>query len=138
MGRKILDSALLGNISVVVAAFLLFVGCPKTFLISKDCTTYFFGSQDQKLYTLLCTSGDLRKIVDEAGLPEDMRGGLYEAQCTERSREKLDSLYASLGSEQRDALKSAFRRHGYEINAKPAPNYRVYPYYDNVNFCPPG
>lgn len=137
MSRKKSAPVLLRTLSILAAAFLFFVGCAKTFLISKDCTTYFFGSQDQKFYTLLCASGDLQAIVAEAGLPEDMRRGLYEAQCTERSREKLDTLYASLTTGQQDALKSAFRKHGYEINVKPAPNYRVYPYYDNVNFCPP-
>ncbi len=86
---------------------------------------------------MLCTSGDLKKILADAALPEESDANLYEAQCSDRSREKLDRIYASLNPEQQEALKSAFRKHGYEINAKPAPNYRVYPYYDNVNFCPP-
>jgi hypothetical protein len=122
---------------VSISASLLFTGCARTFLVSKDCTTYFFGSQDQTLYSMLCASGDLEAILNDAALPADARAALLEAQCRERSREKLDRIYASLSSEQQDALKSAFRKHGYEINTKPAPNFRVYPYYDNVNFCPP-
>ncbi len=117
---------------------VLAAACAKTFLVSKDCTTYYFGSQDQKLYDMLCTAGDLQKVLIDSGLPEDARGPLYQAQCTERSKEKLDTIYGGLNREQQEALKSAFRKQGYEINAKPAPNYRVYPYYDNVlNFCPP-
>ncbi len=123
---------------LLIITSVLAAGCAKTFLVSKDCTTYYFGSQDQKLYDMLCTAGDLQKVLSDSGLPEDARGALYQAQCTERSKEKLDAIYGGLGREQQEALKSAFRKHGYEINAKPAPNYRVYPYYDNVlNFCPP-
>lgn len=124
--------------AVLLSALLLFTCCSKTFLVSKDCTTYFFGSQDQAFYKKLCTSGDLQKVLADAVLPEDARAGLYEAQCIDRSREKLDRIYASLSRDQQETLKSAFRRHGYEINAKPAPNYQFYPYYDNVNYCPPG
>ncbi len=127
----------LRKLLVMISASLLFTGCAKTFLVSKDCNTYFFGSQDQTLYRMLCTSGDLEAVLTDAALPADVRTGLLEAQCTYRSQEKLDRLYTSLGSEQQGALKSAFRKHGYEINEKPAPNFHIYPYYDNVNFCPP-
>jgi hypothetical protein len=122
---------------VLLSALLLFTGCTKTFLVSKDCNTYFFGSNNQTLYRMLCTSGDLEKVLADARLSEDVLAGLYQAQCTDRSREKLERIYGSLSRKQQEALKSAFRKHGYEINAYPAPNFRVYPYYDNVNFCPP-
>ncbi len=122
---------------VLALASLFFISCAKTFLVTKDCNTYFFGSPDQTLYKMLCTSGDLQKVLADFAIPEDIRASLYEAQCTDRSRDKLDSIYASLSHDQQDALKSAFRKHGYEINVKDVPNYRVYPYYDNVNFCPP-
>ncbi len=137
MTDKTFHTTLLRQLLVPIASALLITGCAKTFLVSKDCTTYFFGSQDQKLYGMLCTSGDLRKVLADTALPEEARAGLYQAQCIDRSREKLDHLYASLDREQQDSLKAAFRKQGYEINAKPAPNYQVYPYYDNVNFCPP-
>ncbi len=120
-----------------VACITLFcIGCTKTFLISKDCNTYFFGSNDQTLYNMLCASGDLEKVLNDAQLPADTQAGFYKAQCTDRSRQNLNDIYGSLSHEQQEALKSAFRKHGYEINVKPTPNYHIYPYYDNVNFCP--
>jgi hypothetical protein len=132
-----LHTTLLRELVALISASMLFTGCAKTFLVSKDCNTYLFGSQDQTLYRMLCTSGDLEAVLTDAGLPADAQAGLLEAQCTYRSKEKADRIYGSLTSKQQDALKSAFREHGYEINAKPAPNFRVYPDYDNVNFCPP-
>jgi hypothetical protein len=120
-----------------VCGLLLTVGCAKTFLVSKDCNTYFFGSNNETLYKMLCTSGDLEKILNDAQLPQDGKAGLYKAQCVERSREHVDTIYVSLTPEQQEALQSAFRKHGYEINVKPTPNFHVYPYYDNINFCPP-
>jgi hypothetical protein len=120
-----------------VCCALLNIGCAKTFLLSKDCNTYFFGSSNETLYTMLCTSGDLEQVLNDAQLPQDVKSGLYKAQCAERSREAVDTIYASLSPEQQDVLKSAFRQHGYEINAKSTPNFHVYPHYDNINFCPP-
>jgi hypothetical protein len=122
---------------VLLSVSLLFFGCAKTFLVSKDCNTYFFGSNNQALYKVLCQSGDLEKVLVDSGLPPDVQAGLHQAQCVDRSRENLNSIYGGLSRDQQEALKSAFRKNGYEINAHPAPNYRVYPYYDNLNFCPP-
>ncbi len=113
---------------VVLSSALLCIACARTFLVSKDHAAYFFGSSDQTLYEMLCTSGDFQKILADAGLPEDARTGLYEAQCTDRSPGKMDSIYASLSHEQQESLKSAFRRHHYDINVKPAPNFRFNPY----------
>jgi hypothetical protein len=126
-----------GKIAVLLAMSLFFIGCAKTFLVSKDCKTYFFGGTDRTLFNMLCTSGDLQKVLADSGLPEATRAGLYEAQCEDRSRGKLDVIYVSLSHDQQDASKSAFRKRGYEINVKETPNYHVYPYYDNVNFCLP-
>ncbi len=112
----------------VLLLSLLCIACAKTFLVSKDHATYFFGSPDQTLYEMLCTSGDLQKILADAGLPEDARTGLYRAQCNDRSTEELDRVYSSLSQDQQEALKSSFRKHNFEINVKPSPNFRFYPY----------
>lgn len=116
---------------------LLFVAaCAKTFLVSKECKTYFFGSADEGLYTLLCASGDFTKILDDSGLPQDVKDGLYKAQCVERSKAEVDELYTTLTPDQKEKLKFAFVKHGYEINYKPLPNYQYDNYIDNINFCP--
>jgi hypothetical protein len=122
---------------VLLTAVLLLAGCTKTFLVSRDCNTFFFGSDHPALYRTLCASGDLEKVLADAGLSEDVRAGLYQAQCTDRSREKVENIYGSLTSEQQEALKSAFRKHGYEINTHPAPNFRYDSYDDYWSFCPP-
>lgn len=132
MNRRLL----FGTMLVLFSASLICIGCAKTFLLSKDCKTYYFGDANETLYKMLCPSGDLQKVLTDSGLPEDTRASLYEAKCTDRSREKLDRIYASMSRDQQKALKSAFRKHGYEINVKDAPNLR-YPFYDEVYFCPP-
>lgn len=137
MSENTRHTILLRKMPVLLSALLLFTGCTKTFLVSKDCDTYFFGSNNQTLVRMLCTSGDLKKVLADARLSEDVVAALYQAQCADRSREKLERIYGSLSREEQEALQSAFRKHGYEINAKPAPNFRFYPDYDNVNFCPP-
>ncbi len=54
---------------VLFLASLLFIGCAKTFLVSKDCQTYFFGSSDLILYRMLSTSGDHCKGMNIFILP---------------------------------------------------------------------
>ncbi len=138
MGRKTLGIYLA---TMVALGSVLLAGCARTFLISKDCTTYYLGSQEQKLHDVLCASGDFPKILNDSGLPEEASTELYEAQCTKRSREKLQSAYGGLSREQQEALRSAFRKNGYEINSKPAPNFRAFGQFtapDAIDLCPPG
>ncbi len=122
--------------AVGVAAILC--ACASTFLVSKDCKTYYFGSTEEGLYKMLCTTGDLMRVLDDGALPPEMRAGLYDAQCVERSRDRVNALYQSLTSEQKSALKSAFSRHGYYVNYKPIGNYDFDNLLDNINFCPTG
>ncbi len=130
--RKIRAAVLL-----TVCAGLLLGGCTSTFLISKDCKTYFFGNREEGPYKMLCASGDFKKILDGAALPQDIKDSLYKAQCVDRSEEGVKKIFASLTREQKDDLKFSFQLHGYYVNYKPVPNYQFnYYYVSNREFCP--
>lgn len=122
----------------IVVAFFTF-GCAATFLVSKDCKTYFFGSNGEGLYRLLCQTGDFRNVLAETGFPDDLKERFYASQCVERSYGKVKALYLSLAPEQQRQLRFAFQKQGYEINFMPTDNYQ-FDYYDSESpeFCPPG
>jgi hypothetical protein len=104
-----------------VVAAALFAGCaPTTFIISKDGRAYYLGRKSPVLHAMLCTSGDLKRVLDETSIPEELKKDLYRYNCTEEhSKEKVVSLYLFLSPEEKEQLKSAFRRHGYTINFVP-------------------
>jgi hypothetical protein len=104
----------------LVAAALL-AGCgPTTFIISKDGRAYYLGRKSQGLYDMICSSGDLKRVLEDTSIPEDLRKEFYRYNCTEEhSKEKVVSLYLFLSPEEKEELKSAFRRHGYTINFVP-------------------
>lgn len=105
----------------VAAAAALLAGCaPTTFIISKDGRAYYLGMKSQGLYHMICGSGDLKQVLAETSIPEDLKEDLYRYNCSEeRSKEKVVSLYLFLSPEEKEELKSAFRRHGYTINFVP-------------------
>ena len=111
-------------------------GCTSTFMVSKECSTYYLGSTTDGVYRMLCETGDFERVLADAGLPSDIAQRLYEAQCRERSREVFLSAYQRLSPAQQDSLKSAFRENGYEINAKPADNLRLPDPDRRLFFCP--
>ncbi|HET6516503.1 MAG TPA: hypothetical protein VFG09_15225, partial [Thermodesulfovibrionales bacterium] len=78
-------------------------GCASTFLVSKDCKTYFFGSDEEGLHRMLCDTGDLRDILADTRLPHDLQERFYEAQCIDPSYEDVKALYAALTPEQKRA-----------------------------------
>jgi hypothetical protein len=122
---------------LAVSAVLILGGCASTFLVSKDCKTYYFGSPEEGPYKMLCASGDFRKILDDSALPQEIKDSLYKAQCLDRSKESVKKIYASLTDDQKEELKFSFQKHGYYVNYKPAPNYQYnYYYVSNREFCP--
>lgn len=107
---------------MIVSLSLLISGCtPATFLIQKgNSMAYYFGTESRGAYKLLCESGDLKKVLRDAELPEDIKNDFYEYTCTEsRSKEKVFSLYTFLTPEEKKSLKQAFVRHNYTINSVP-------------------
>ena len=106
----------LSFISIVVMAFVT-GACTDTFLLGKGRTGYFYGSKSNAIYGMLCTSGDLEKVLLDSHLSTEMKDTIYKYNCSaERSGEKVKQLYASMTVEERKDIKNAFRKNGYEIN----------------------
>lgn len=101
---------------LIVITGLSLAGCSDTFVVTKDGKSYFFGSNREGLYKLLCDSGDLNKILNDTHLSQDTKDNLYKYNCTQRSGEKVKEIYASLKPEERRELRLAFQMHGYDIN----------------------
>lgn len=108
---------------LIIAVCLLLVpaGCAtSTFIVSNGIRGYYFGSESEGAYMMLCESGELEKVLGDAALPEEVRQDFYAYVCTEqRSQKKVTSLYTFLTPEEKKSLKQAFVRHGYTINAVP-------------------
>lgn len=96
------------------------IGCTSTFLASKDGKGYFLGSASDAAYQRFCASGDLLSVLADTLLPQELRDGLFRATCSEeRSRATVKDLYGRMTAEQRKELRTAFKRHGYDINYLP-------------------
>ena len=124
-------------VTIILCLALFIGGCTSTFLVSKDCKTYFFGEINEGLYKMLCPSGDLKKVLDDTGLPQEIRDDLYKYSCIDRSKEKVKAAYSSLTCEQKRELKFSFQRHGFDINYKPVGNYRFGYGYRDPELCTP-
>ena len=101
-----------------MAGVALFAGaCSDTFLVYKQGKGYFLGSDSRGKYNLLCSSGDLEKVLADTHLSKEMKDSLYKYNCsTERSGEKITEIYTSMTAEQRKDIRTAFVKNGYEIN----------------------
>jgi hypothetical protein len=97
---------------------VLFSSCqPSTFLIGKDRSYAYFGRERAKQYQELCVRNELRSILTDSGLTDDMKSDLYEYVCSEqRSYDKVASLYLFLTPEEKKSLMTSFVKHGYEVN----------------------
>lgn len=100
---------------------IFFTGCSSTtFIISKNSKAYYFGRDSKVLRAMLCDSGELKEILSETTIEEDIRNELYRYNCTdEHSKEKVVSIYLFLSPEEKEQLKRAFRNHDYTINYVP-------------------
>ncbi len=104
----------------IAAAFILWGCAATTFIISKDGRAYYLGTKSKILNAMLCRSGDLQKILSETSIPEHLKKEFYRYNCTEeQSKEKVVAIYTFFTPEEKEELKSAFRRHGYDINYVP-------------------
>ena len=106
-------------ILVIALCLTVMAGCSKTFVVTKDGRGYFFGSSRDELYKMLCESGDLKKILNDTHLPQEIKDSLFKYNCEERSGDKVKEIYAGLTPEQRRELRLTFQLHGYDINYLP-------------------
>ncbi len=100
---------------------VLLAGCTTTtFIVSKDGRAYYLGRKGRGLYDMICKSGDLKTVLSETSLTDDLKEEFYRYSCTdEQSKEKVVALYTFLTPEEKKQLKSGFWRHGYDINYVP-------------------
>ncbi|MGE5238809.1 MAG: hypothetical protein ACM3ON_08410 [Chloroflexota bacterium] len=133
LGRKGESFALL--IPCLLA--LLIAGCASTFLISKDCKTYFFGEANDTTYKMLCLSGDIARVLEGTALPPETKVAIYRSTCADRSKGEVQKIYAGLSSEQRRDFRFSFQKQGYQVNAKPISNFKYAPFAINPDFCFP-
>jgi len=107
----------IGFLLILVGVTLVLSACTSTFLVYKDGKGYFFGGDSKAKYDMLCTSGDMNKILADSHLDAAVKDSLYKYNCSEeRSPEKVKQIFASFSVDQRKDIKSAFRKNGYEIN----------------------
>ena len=68
-------------------------------------------------YEMLCTSGDLVKVLEDTHFSKEMKEAFYQSNCSaERSYDKVKKLFISMTPEQRKDIRTAFKKNGYEIN----------------------
>jgi hexokinase len=105
---------------MITATALLAAACGSTFVASKDGRGYYLGSGSNAAYKMFCESGDLKKILSETQLPQEMKDSMFEYNCgVGQSKEKVKQLFASMTPEQRKDLRTAFKHNGYDINYIP-------------------
>jgi hypothetical protein len=77
----------------------------------------FLGSSSSDMYEMLCTSGDLAKVLEATNFSKEMKETFYQYNCSaERSGKKVRELYASMTVAERKDIKTAFKKYGYSIN----------------------
>lgn len=102
----------------MLALLVLLAGCSTTtFLIGKNGSYTYFGRMNTHLAKQLCTSGELRTILDDAAIPAIAKDGFFRHICTEEySHETVVSIYTFMTPEEKKELMRAFTRRGYEVN----------------------
>jgi hypothetical protein len=102
----------------MIFALLSLAGCaPTTFVVSKDGYSTYFGRMNTGLSKRLCTSGDLKNILDTAAIPPIAKDGFYRHVCTDAySWETVVSTYQFLSPDEKRELMRAFAKYGYEVN----------------------
>jgi hypothetical protein len=102
---------------MITGVVLITASCSSSFLVYKNGRGYFVGSDSKTKYDMLCTSGDMEKILADTHFDTEMKNTLYKYNCSaERSSDKVKQIFAAMTVEQRKDIKAAFRKNGYEIN----------------------
>jgi hypothetical protein len=104
---------------ICIAGMVLVAGaCTSMPMVGKEGRGGFLGNNSKEMYEMLCTSGDLEKVLEATELSKETKDEFYRYNCSaELSSDKLKQLYASMTSEQRREVRNAFKQKGYSINA---------------------
>ena len=110
----------MSRLLIVVLVSVFALACSSTFLVFKDGKAQYFGSNRKDIQELLCSTGDLKKVLEYAESIDDLtKDSLYRYTCVELNGEQVKRIYTELTPEQRKDLRLAFRKQGYEINYYP-------------------
>ncbi len=102
----------------IAGIVMITVACTPMFMVGKNGRGGLLGSSSKNMYEMLCVSGDLEKVLAATHLSKAMKVAFYQYNCSaERSRDKFKKLYASMTSEQRKDLRTAFKANGYSVNS---------------------
>ena len=105
-------------ITIVGMGMLTSACATSTFMIGKSGSEkrgVFLGTK--ALQEMLCGSGEMEKILAATHLSKEMKDTFYQYNCSaERSSDKVKQLYASMTTEQRRDIRTAFKKYGYAIN----------------------
>lgn len=102
---------------IIVVMALVTGACSSTFLVYKNGQGYYLGSDSQASFDLLCTSGEMERVLLATSLSKEKKDSLYQYTCSaERSGDKIKQIYASMTAGERKDIRHAFRKNGYEIN----------------------
>ncbi len=107
-----------GLIIMIAGVALLTGACTPTFMVGKgEGRGTYWGTNSKSMYEMLCASGDLEKVLEATHLSREIKDSFYQYNCSaERSSDKVKKLYASMTSEQRKDIRTAFKAKGYSVN----------------------
>jgi hypothetical protein len=99
------------------SALFLVTGCTSNILVTKHGERYFLATKQAGLKKLLCDSGDMVEILKDAQLSKPLEQRVSETVCAEKvDKEKVLTLLDDMTKEEREQLKSAFGKNGYDVN----------------------
>jgi hypothetical protein len=103
---------------IVTISFVVSACSASMFMVGKGETRgRFLGSNSKNLYEMLCTSGDMEKILAATHFDQEMKDAFYGANCLDgRSSDKVKQLYVSMTPAQRKDIRTAFKANGYSVN----------------------
>ena len=104
---------------IAISGIVLATGaCAPMFLVGKgEGRGVFLGRESKKVYDLMCTSGELEKVLASTHFNKEMKDAFYKYNCSaERSAKKLRKLYGSMTREERKDIKTAFKKNGFSVN----------------------
>lgn len=105
------------RMTLLACACLLTAACSSNFLVYKQGRHFYVTSTGQELKSVLCDSGDLKRILAESKLDLPLQSKLDESICgTGKVRERVLTVLEEMSREERSTLKSSFQAHGYDIN----------------------
>jgi len=107
------------RLMLVIAGMALITGaCTSLFMVGKgEERGVFLGSNSKAAFEMLCTSGELKEVLEATHLNRETKDTLYKYNCSdERSSDKFQQVFASMTPDQKQDIMNAFKEKGFAIN----------------------